>query len=360
MQTCTRCEALPEVLPKKGKLYLSPAIASFAQNLKSYLDEMGLGFMESHPNIFEIQIDSDQLIKLCSRYLSRVGILELEDTKCLLIDSDDSIDIRMLAKMESLNTLLAKINGAWLINVLQSENLSVWFQPIVHTMNPTRIYAYECLSRGSSNEGELILADQMFQTARSADLLFNLDRLCRISAIRTASSHNVATNIFINFNPTAIYDPKFCLATTLRVITDLNMNPERIVFEVVESDRISDIEHLTGILKYFRNNGFRIAMDDVGAGYSSLNLLSQLRPDFIKLDMELIRNVDADPYKAIITSNMIQLARELGVQVIAEGVEREQEWLWLQEHGADFVQGHLFAKPAIDPTGFDMSNRFQH
>lgn len=354
MQSCARCEMLPDKLPKKGKLYLSPPIAPFAADLKRFLDEMGLDCIESFPNIYEIPVDLDQLTTLCNNYLNIGSALELEDTKCLLVGVHDAIDIRLLTKMESLNTLLAKIQGEWLVDILKSETLPVWFQPIVYTQNPSQIFAYECLSRGSSEEGELILPEKMFQTARSADLLFNLDRLCRISAIRAAKNHNVVTNIFVNFNPKAIYDPEYCLLSTLRVINDLDMDPEHIVFEVVESDRTTDIAHLKSILDFYRNNGFRIAMDDVGAGYSSLSLLSKLKPDFIKLDMELVRNVDADPYKAVITSNMIRLAKELEIEVIAEGVERQSEWQWLKENAADYVQGHLFAKPAANPENTDI------
>jgi EAL domain-containing protein (putative c-di-GMP-specific phosphodiesterase class I) len=253
--------------------------------------------------------------------------------------------------MVSLNSLLATINGAWLLNVLRSEAISVWFQPIVEIEDPTRIFAYECLCRGVSETGELVLPEKMFRTARDADLLFNLDRLCRLSAVRSASLHKIETNIFINFNPQAIYDPTYCLQTTCRAIDDLGMIPERIVFEVVESDRITDIEHLSGILNYYRNNGYRVAMDDVGAGYSSLNLLSKLKPDFIKIDKELIREVDIDDYKATITRAMIRLAKDLGIQVIAEGVERQSEWAWVKENAADFAQGNFFYRPADHPLG---------
>lgn len=355
MQGCARCETLPDKLPQKGRLYISPPIAPFAADLKRYFDEMGLDLTESFPNIFESQIDLNQLITLCNNYLGIVSALELEDTKCLLIGEDDRIDIRSLAKMESLKTLLAKVQGDWLVDVLASEALTVWFQPIVHTKNPKQLYAYECLSRGNSKEGHLIMPEKMFQTARSADLLFHLDRLCRISAIRAAHTHNLITNVFINFNPNAIYDPEYCLVSTLQIIDELNIDTERIVFEVVETDRIADIPHLASILDFYRKNGFRIAMDDMGAGYSSLNLLLKLKPEFIKIDKELVRNVRDDPYKAIITSNMIRLAKDLGIHVIAEGVEKPSEWQWLKEKGADFVQGNFFSEPTAKPKHGEVS-----
>lgn len=124
---------------------------------------------------------------------------------------------------------------------------------------------------------------------------------------------------------------------------------ENIVFEVTETDEVRDTEHLYRTLEFYRNAGFRIALDDLGAGYSSLNLLARLRPDFVKLDLFLTRDVDADPYKAMVAKKVMDLARELGATVVAEGVETEEEWRWFRENGADLVQGYFFARPASPP-----------
>ncbi len=122
------------------------------------------------------------------------------------------------------------------------------------------------------------------------------------------------------------------------------------MFEVVESDEISDIDRLLRILDFYREVGLRVALDDVGAGYSSLKLLARLKPDFIKLDMDLIRNVDRDVYKAQVASKLLELARELHVSTVVEGVETVGEWQWATEHGADFAQGYLFARPEPWPA----------
>ena len=127
------------------------------------------------------------------------------------------------------------------------------------------------------------------------------------------------------------------------------MDPSGIVFEVVESDEIHDTGHLLGILEVYREAGFGVALDDVGAGYSSLNLLSRLRPDYVKLDMGLTRGVNTDPYKARVAMKLLEMCRELDVRTVVEGVETVGEWEWAREHGADFVQGYLLARPAAVP-----------
>lgn len=122
------------------------------------------------------------------------------------------------------------------------------------------------------------------------------------------------------------------------------------VFEIVETERAHDPSHLRHILDYYREAGFRIALDDVGAGYSSLNLIHLLRPDILKLDMELIRDVDRDPYKARIAANLLHVATSLGIDALAEGIETEGELQWVREHGAKYAQGHLIARPAPQPV----------
>ncbi len=92
-----------------------------------------------------------------------------------------------------------------------------------------------------------------------------------------------------------------------------------------------------------------MALDDLGAGYSSLNLLASLRPDFVKLDVGLVRDVDRDPYRTAIAAKLLDLAKDLGVIVVAEGVETEEQWRWLVAHGADLAQGFFFARPASPP-----------
>ncbi len=136
---------------------------------------------------------------------------------------------------------------------------------------------------------------------------------------------------------------------TIEAALNSGIEPSRFVFEVIESDEITDLTKLLDILESCREAGCRVALDDVGTGYNSLQLMSQVRPDFIKLDMELIRDIDRDAYKSCVAGKLLELARELGVYTVVEGVETNGEWQWSVDHGADFSQGYLFARPAADP-----------
>jgi EAL domain-containing protein (putative c-di-GMP-specific phosphodiesterase class I) len=232
--------------------------------------------------------------------------------------------------------------------MLREDRLTTAFQPIVEVNASEQIFAYECLMRGEE-DGQLVAPYRMLEVARGADLMFQLDLAARLAAIKGAAKHKITGKIFINFNPTTIYDPVYCLRSTINTLSELGLSNEQIVFEVVESDQVTDLAHLKNIINYYRKVGFEGALDDLGSGFSSLNMLHELRPDYVKLDMQLIRNVHQDPYKASITGKLLEAANELHVQTIAEGIECSEEFEWVCEHGASFVQGYYIAKPALVP-----------
>ena len=144
-------------------------------------------------------------------------------------------------------------------------------------------------------EGGLVSPGRIFGAAKSARMLFQTDLAARRTAIREAVRQGVEGNLFINFTPAAIYDPRFCLRSTVEAVDGAGISPERIVFEVTETEETRDVDHLRNIVAFYREKGFRVALDDLGSGYSSLNMIHRLRPDFVKLDMQLVRGVDTDP-----------------------------------------------------------------
>lgn len=346
---CARCEHIPDPLPDTGFLYLAPPMIHTSRAIRTDLDKMGLSYTEPYDGIFRVPFERVALGRLCNEFLCNVNALEQQDTKALVLAEDEELVIHHLTRMEPLESLIARTRGEWLFEVLDEGRIHSHFQPIVNAASPGEVFAYECLARGVSESGEIIPPDTMFSIANASDMLFHLDRVCRLAAIDGCREYGLNRPIFVNFNPGTIYNPEHCLKTTLQAIERAGLTPDKVVFEVVESEEIRDIDHLLGILNYYRENGFRVALDDLGAGFSSLNLLTRLRPDFIKLDMELIQGVDKDAYKGVITTNLLTMAKGLGVKTIAEGVENVGEWRWLVDNGADYLQGFLFARPAAPP-----------
>lgn len=349
MSKCSRCENLPEQPPENGVLYVAPPLAHTRGTLRRLLWGSDLPFGDPLEDVLAVEVCPRGLSRLSQTLMEGLSEAELRDCRAILVEKGACVDLGMLPRMQDLFTLLSRVRGTWLQKMMREDRMTVHFQPIVPVRNPGEAFAYECLLRGIGEEGELVGPGAMFEAARDAGLIFNLDRAARTKAIHEAAAQGVEGNVFINFNPTSVYDPAYCLRSTIKAVEESGLPSERIVFEVTESEEARDSTHLKNILDFYRKSGFRVALDDLGSGYASLNLMAELRPDFVKLDIGLVRDVDYDAYRASIAEKLIELAHELGVTVVAEGVETEGQWRWLADHGADYAQGYLFAKPASPP-----------
>ena len=182
------------------------------------------------------------------------------------------------------------------------------------------------------------------------DLLFYLDRACREASLRAAARQRIARKVFINFVPTAIYEPALCLQTTARVLAQEGLDAAQVVFEVVETEKVEDFGHLNEILNYYRTQGYSTALDDIGAGYSDVASLLRLRPDYMKVDMAVIRGIDQDPAKQELLDVFIASGKRIGLSILAEGIETPAEYRYLRSREVDLMQGYLFGKPEEVPV----------
>jgi EAL domain-containing protein (putative c-di-GMP-specific phosphodiesterase class I) len=347
---CTRCERLPNKIEGTGKLYLWFSLGHSLMKVIHYLRKAGLDYeLKEDGQCVVISLEENQ-IQGCVNTLA--GILtnnELKDTQTLFTTRPGEPQLRDFPKTMALSRFKSLSQSDWLLDMLAAERVTSQFQPIVYANDTSRVFGQEALLRGVAPDGSLISPGQIFPLAAEAGILVQLDLLARRSAIREAMRHRIKERIFINFSPTSIYDPAFCLRSTMKAIDEAGISHDQVIFEVVESDHIQDVAHLKGILNVYREAGFLMALDDFGAGYSNLNLLHELRPDLLKLDMSLIRNVYADPYKALVTEKILEIANRLNIRTVAEGIECTEELDWVRERGATFAQGYLIAKPTTLP-----------
>jgi EAL domain-containing protein (putative c-di-GMP-specific phosphodiesterase class I) len=163
-----------------------------------------------------------------------------------------------------------------------------------------------------------------------------------VACIEQGPAQGIDTPIFVEFQPAAIYDPVYCLRTTVATAQQVGMAPENIVFTLSHPNRGYDIKHLQNILAYYRQRGFRVALGQLGSGLGSLELLQHLRPEFAWLSGELIRGVNGDPYRSVIARKLLEMAHRLRVETIGEGGLDQVDRAWLYEHGTDYV--------ALDPV----------
>lgn len=216
------------------------------------------------------------------------------------------------------------------------------YQPIFDTASET-VFAHEALVRGEAGEPAMTVLSQVTEANR-----YRFDQACRVKAIKTASQIGLKGKLSINFLPNAIYRPEVCIETTLAAAAAFDFPINRIIFETVEGERIDDGRWLTEIFREYRRMGFMTAIDDFGAGFAGLSLLAEFQPDIVKLDMMLVRGINASAARQAIARCVTNLCEELKILVIAEGVETIEEKTCLQDLGIPLMQGYLFSKPIFE------------
>lgn len=223
-------------------------------------------------------------------------------------------------------------------------DIAMAFQPIVDVAAGV-VRGYEALVRGPNGEPAAEVLGRVDDGNRYA-----FDQRCRVVAIETATALGIAATgarLSINFMPNAVYSPAACIRLTLATARRCGLPLDRLTFEFTEHERVADVAHVRAIIAEYQRHGFKVALDDVGEGYASLALLADLRPDVLKLDRRLVRGVDGDAVRAAILRGIVQLARELAIALVAEGVETAAESRTLVGLGIDLQQGFWLARPAL-------------
>jgi len=349
---CQRCEVLPAKIVGPGTLSLQlPHTFTLGKVLEFLIDSPWTH--REVDGLVCVDVGSGSLAPLLSPIVDRLSPVELRGSRARFQAAGSVPLSGDAAEIESLPEFVAKERSGWLLDILREQRLRTVFHPIVRcsapgTADTPDVFGYECLMRADAvNGGPSPTA--MIEMARGGHLLFQLDLAARRSAVTTAAAFHLAGKVFINFLPNAIFDPRSCLESTVRMADEMGLTREEVVFEIVESERLPDVDHLQRIVGYYRERGFGVALDDVGAGFSSLGNLLALRPDYAKLDMALVRNVHADASKALVVSKLVEVAAGLGMRTEAEGVEVPEELAWCAANGIDIVQGYLFGRPAAPP-----------
>lgn len=209
------------------------------------------------------------------------------------------------------------------------------------------VYAYEMLARFYNEDGETIFPGEIFGAAKERGRLYALDLVCRMTAVR--HSVNLKGKLaFINFIPTSIYNPEFGLRSTTALAEQLEVDPRQLVFEVVETEQVEDVAHLKTILEYYRKKGFQYALDDVGEGFSTKEMLKDIKPNYMKLDMKYVQGVSGDEEKKRVAKRFLAQAKRDRAVPLAEGIEEPEDFEWLKREGYQLFQGYMFGKPSAE------------
>ncbi len=338
------CTAVPRS-GSSGRLLLATAINHTATALRSFALRRGVRLTLLAPGLLELRGDDlDALVRAACDELSGV---EADEVRCLVLGADvpDTDLLGLAMGATSLTVAGARLAAAHLLPLFDDEQGSFHavYQPIV-ALRGGRVVGHEALLRATLRAGSEVLPEVLFPAAETAGWTHVLDRVGRTTALRDAGPWLGEDLLFINFIPTSIYRPQVCLRTTEVAAAQAGLVLNQLVFEVTEGHRVRDLDHLSSVFNYYRERGCRVALDDLGAGYASLNTLVRLRPDFVKLDKDLVQALP-DPASAAVVQAIVSITHAYGGLVLAECIETQDQADAALALGVDLGQGWLFGHP---------------
>jgi len=348
MTSCVGCVcSAPPVAARGGRLLLATQVDHTATALRTLARRHGLTLRPLAPGLLAMDTDRTQeFVTLAQAELSSV---EAAEVRCVVVSTADLPEVAVLGQAMVAPTLAAagaRVRHADLLPLFADEAgcFHSVYQPIV-TLTGRRQVGVEALLRATTPDGQPVTPDVLFSAADAAGWTHLIDRVGRTTALRDAAGwHPPDQLLFINFIPTSIYRPETCLRTTEQAAREANIGLDRLVFEVTEGHKVRDLDHLEAVFDYYRSHDCKVALDDLGAGYSSLNMLVRLRPDIVKIDKDLVQALP-DPTSRAVVAAIVDITHSYGGQVLAECVETEQQAAAATDLGVDLGQGWLFGHP---------------
>jgi len=273
-----------------------------------------------------------------------------EQAACLLLGSslplDEQEQVFVLVNepphLRSLRTLLGDCRYAWFFDLIREGSWTSAFQPVVD-LGSGGIYGYEALLRASLPDGTAVAPESVYRAARDTSWLALVEEKSRHAALRGAARLPMrAETIFVNLDPAV---PSIDIPGILSIVGESARQPESVIFELVESEGLADSPAVRRLRDELGAAGFRVALDDLTSGFSTLAVLEQLRPDIAKLDRRLITEAHADRYRSRLVQAFVDLCRDLEIMLIAEGVENVEDLDFVQSIGVLYAQGYFLGRP---------------
>ena len=352
-EACLRCQVTDRSpVNQNTYLLLGPHNNNAREALIRSLDAANMPY-RAWKNVLALPTLRPRVSGLPAAFLEHLPEATAQDVTGVFFsgDLDDAASaLAAFIQAEPLTALIQRAKHDWVRDALDDGWLFSLFHPIVDA-GTGAVFAHEALIRARHPQTkEVIGAGPIIDASVKLKLEHVLDQRARQVAIRNAAALNLPDmRLFINFMPNTIYDPEVCLRTTMETAEECGTDLSRLVFEVVETENIPDMKRLKHILDYYRSRGVGTAVDDMGAGFSSLEYLTTLRPDFVKLDRALVVRAEHNGSARQNLDLIVAQAKHLEIQVIAEGIETESQMLMCRDAGVDFMQGFLFARPANPP-----------
>jgi EAL domain-containing protein (putative c-di-GMP-specific phosphodiesterase class I) len=332
--------------PEAVLLYC-PSPITFGK-LKAVLHLHELTSTEPSPNAILVDGETKVLVLAIRQWRESLTSVECTDVRGTLFETRmPSMEelARAYLHLEELDQVIARMNTRWFVKLLATESISVVFQPLI-SIATSGCVACECLVRGD-REGVSVDAETLLSNARILGMSHELDHAAWRAALKQGRGHMQAgLSLFLNFTPSSVHNSKFDVKKTKAMCKEMGVDISQLVFEVTEAEKVNDFEFLKRVMQEYRAEGAKIALDDLGSGYSSILRLADLQPDYVKLDQRLVHGAYGDYLRSVLLKAVTEAAHKLNIQVVAEGVETENDLKFCNEIGADLAQGFFLARPA--------------
>jgi EAL domain-containing protein (putative c-di-GMP-specific phosphodiesterase class I) len=344
---CQKCEVTPPPISGGKSYYIWPPIGHSGMKIRKILTDSGTSFSaDSLTGALRLEAEAETFKRLC---IALTGTLSSEERRTTIVlvkeigTPPTAADIPDARSFEAVSNF---IDAGWLLGLVNEDRLQVSLSPVVHAEEWGDVFALSAGIYGIDNAGNKIGSRQIYSTAADAHILAPVDRAARLTAINTTGQSGRSVPTFIPFSPSSIYDPEFCLRSTVAAVKEAGIDAGLIIFTVMMTENLPDRDHLRGILRYYRDAGFQVAMDEIGAGAASLDLLSQIKPDLIRISPTVATGVADDSYKSVVVRKLLEMAQRLRIDTVAGGVANESDATFLYEHGANYLEGSFITASA--------------
>lgn len=329
-----------------GYVFFWPANSDAARRLSRLLTEAGRQKVPFKvKGVLCFKVDSvDNLIS----DLEGVSLDIRHETKVLL-SMDEQPAMGEFIHICSLDEFIHVASSKWLKTLLAEKRYYSLLQPIIFA-ETMQVHAHEFLIRGIDVDGSEISAPALLNAADKGGMMEKIDCAAGLSAITTAAKFNLDCKTFINIMPSSAIGVDQNLTEWLKLIKKLNIPLDSLVFELVESEQVTDQAELKRIIDTLKAKGIQIALDDFGSGFNNITTLYDLKPDYVKLDKALVQDIVTDANQWNVLANLVDAATQVGVKVVAEGVENEETMKALLAVGVEYLQGYFFGVPSKEPV----------
>ncbi|WP_216828385.1 EAL domain-containing protein [Alkalihalobacterium elongatum] len=345
MSVCSSCSSFPD-LSESGSLFIYCRVeAIFLQLLDNIKKTYSLTY---EGQVIKIPYDTFLMLEQIVNDIDHTLEGNSEGVFGSWGDDQSQTQPYLFPTMTRFDQLKERINHRDLLTIINQRKFTHHVQPII-SLKDDSLYGYEFLLRQTDKEYPFF-PGELFAFSQRAGLQSLLDSHARIASIEVgAKLLEEGQKRFINFLPSSIYDPNHCLKSTFKVVEQYNVNPSDLVFEVVETENIKDMEHLKRIFETYKQHGIHVALDDIGSGYSTIEVLKELSPNFAKIDRQLVDHCDIVKEKQKKLKAIQDVANGNNIILLAEGIERREELLYCKDIGIHLAQGYYIGRPAPLP-----------